>query len=96
MRSRRPEMIHPTLHHCWGIVLYLIFLFVFSFLKLPIPVSRVPLTVTIPHLAPFLLQILGSCPSNKPNPGSRKNLSGTLFNCHLKSKETSKFDEIKE
>ena len=69
MRSRRPEMIHPTLHHCWGI-------FVFSFLKLPIPVSRVPLTVTIPHLAPFLLQILGSRPSNKPNPGSRKTYLG--------------------
>ena len=69
MRSRRPEMIHPTLHHCWGIL-------VFSFLKLPIPVSRVPLTVTIPHLAPFLLQILGSRPSNKPNPGSRKTYRG--------------------
>ena len=76
MRSRRPEMIHPILHHCWGIVLYLIFLFVFSFLKLPIPLSRVPLTVTIPHLAPFLLQILGSRPSNKPNPGSRKTYRG--------------------
>ena len=38
--------------------------------------SRVPLTVTIPHLAPFLLQILGSRPSNKPNPGSRKTYRG--------------------
>lgn len=45
-------------------------------LPLKIADSRVPFIITIPHLAPLFLQIPGSRPSDKPNPGSRKTYRG--------------------